>query len=75
MRLAMDIKTIQISVKGETATGKSHVLSVIEKALKAEYGHDVMVASRDLYLERNLNCSDDQMNKPNKAKVVFVLSE
>ncbi|MDN4019658.1 hypothetical protein QX205_06070 [Acinetobacter pittii] len=71
----MDIKTIHISIKGETATGKSHVLTVIEKALKAEYGHDTMVTSRDLYLERNLNCSDNQMNKPDKARTVFVLTE
>jgi ABC-type lipoprotein export system ATPase subunit len=70
-----NINTIQISISGDVGCGKSHILTVIEKALKAEYGHDLMVASRDLYLERNLNSSDDQMEKINKANTVIVLSE
>ncbi|WP_151778772.1 hypothetical protein [Acinetobacter bereziniae] len=70
-----NINTIQISISGDVGCGKSHILTVIEKALKAEYGHDLMVASRDLYLERNLNSSDNQMEKINKANTVIVLSE
>lgn len=70
-----NIKTIQISVIGGVGTGKSHVLATIQKALQSEYGHDLMVVSRDLYLERNLNVSDDKMEKPNKATTVMVLTE
>ena len=70
----MEIKTIQINVKGETATGKSHILTVIEKALKAEYGNDLMIASRSLELERRM-IRDEDMAKPSKENTVVVLTD
>lgn len=70
-----NMRMIQIAVVGGVGSGKSHVLATIQKALQSEYGHDLMVVSRDLYLERNLNVSDDKMEKPNKATTVMVLTE
>lgn len=70
----MSINTIQINVSGDVGTGKSHILSVIEKALKAEYGNDLMLASRTLELERRM-CRDEDMAKLSKENTVIVLTD
>lgn len=70
-----NINTLQINVAGDVGSGKSHVLATIEKALKAEYGNDLMIASRDLQLERNLCGSDEGMVKLDKKNTVIVLTE
>ncbi len=67
--------TINICVSGGTSTGKSHVMTVIEKALKDEYGLHTQVCSYDLSIERNGIKSDEDMNKPNKADTIFYLEE
>lgn len=64
---------IEITVSGPVGSGKSHVLSVIEAALKAEYGKHVPVASRALSEERGL--VGEAFTKPNAQKVIFVLHE
>lgn len=67
-----DMKVIEIEVKGCTGSGKSHVLDLIERALKAEYGPHTQVASYDLSVERGLTSE----HQPPKAKdTVFVLTE
>jgi len=68
-------KTINICVSGATSTGKSHVMTTIEKALKAEYGLHTQVCSYDLSVERNGVKSDDDMHKPNQADTIFYLEE
>lgn len=70
----MSTNTIQITVNGNIGSGKSHILATIEKALKNEYGNDVMIASRDLFIERNM-CRDEDMEKINKSNTVIVLRE
>lgn len=67
-------KTINICVSGTTATGKSHVMTVIEKALKAEYGIHTQVCSYDLSVER-AGSKDKDMQKPNPADSIFYLEE
>ncbi len=47
-------KVIQVVVTGATGSGKSHVLSVIDAALREVYGPHAQVVSRDLSLERGL---------------------
>lgn len=47
-------KVIEIVVIGGTGSGKSHVLELIDKALRDGYGPHVQVVSRDLSLERGL---------------------
>ena len=47
-------KVIEIVVIGGTGSGKSHVLELIDKALREGYGPHVQVVSRDLSLERGL---------------------
>ena len=47
-------KVIEIVVIGGTGSGKSHVLELIDKALRDGYGPHVQVVSRDLALERAL---------------------
>lgn len=71
----MKTEVIEINVEGDVGSGKTHVLAVIEKALKAEYGHSVQVVSRVLTIERNLLGDDSNMTKPNLDNVVFVLRE
>lgn len=47
-------KVIEIVVIGGVGSGKSHVLELIDKALRDGYGPHVQVVSRDLSLERGL---------------------
>jgi len=47
-------KVIEIVVIGCVGSGKSHVLELIDKALRDGYGPHVQVVSRDLSLERGL---------------------
>ena len=68
-------KTINICVSGTTSTGKSHVMTVIEKALRVEYGIHTQVCSYDLSVERNGVKSDNDMNQPNPADTIFYLEE
>lgn len=70
----MSINTIQINVSGDIGSGKSHILTVIEKALKAEYGDDLMIASRSLEIERRM-IRDEHMAKPSKENTVIVLTD
>ena len=67
-------KTINICVSGTTSSGKSHVLTVIEKALIAEYGEHVQVCSHCLSIERAGN-NDEDMMKPNQQDTIFYLEE
>lgn len=68
------MQTLEINVSGKVGAGKSHILTVIEKALKAEYGDDLMIVSRSLELERRM-CRDEDMAKLNKERTVIVLTE
>ncbi|AMA46253.1 hypothetical protein [Pseudomonas alabamensis] len=65
-------KTIEIVVSGPVGAGKSHVLALIERALRAEYGRDVCIVSPDLDAERQLG---NPGAKPDIKHVVFHLSE
>jgi uridine kinase len=67
-------KVINICVSGATSTGKSHVMTVIEKALKAEYGIHTQVCSYDLSVDRNGN-NDADMIMPQQADAIFYLEE
>lgn len=63
---------IEIVVIGSTGSGKSHVLELIDKSLRAEYGHHVQIASHDLSCERGL-CSPGE--KPRVSDTIFSLRE
>ena len=65
-------KVIEIVVIGGTGTGKSHVLELIDKALRAEYGHHVQIASHDLSCERGLGSPGE---KPRVSDTIFNLRE
>ena len=65
-------KTIEIVVSGPVGAGKSHVLALIERALRAEYGRDVCIVSPDLAAERRLGSPGA---KPDTTHVAFHLSE
>lgn len=70
------MQTIEINVKGETGSGKSHVLAVIERALIAEYGPLMKINCSELVSERNLIGGNlDSWNKPNPTQVNFNLTE
>lgn len=71
----MQTKVLEITVEGEVGTGKSHVLATIEQGLKAAYGQSVQVVSCDLFEERGLVGSDEEMSRPNLKDTVFVLRE
>lgn len=66
--MTMKNRIIEIQVHGFTGDGKTHVCSVIRRALIAEYGILTQVASRVLATEP---CPD---NKPGKH-VVFSVEE
>ena len=68
------MRLINIKVEGATQIGKSHVMTIIEKALKREYGKDMQVCSYDLSVERN-GCNDEDMLRPSPSKVIFNLVE
>lgn len=65
-------KVIEIVVIGGTGSGKSHVLELIDKALRTEYGHHVQIASHDLSLERGLGSPGE---KPRVSDTIFNLRE
>lgn len=65
-------KVIEIVVIGGTGSGKSHVLELIDKALRTEYGHHVQIASHDLSLERGLGNPGE---KPRVSETIFSLRE
>lgn len=65
-------KVIEIVVIGGTGSGKSHVLELIDKALRTEYGHHVQIASHDLSLERGLGNPGE---KPRVSDTIFSLRE
>lgn len=64
-----------VVITGPTQCGKSIVMDRIEKALKAEFGANVV--SDDLRIERNGNNYDelDQWQKDMVKKTTWVLSE
>lgn len=65
-------KVIEIVVIGGTGSGKSHVLELIDKALRTEYGHHAQIASHDLSLERGLGNPGE---KPRVSETIFNLRE
>ncbi|WP_434771257.1 hypothetical protein [Pseudomonas entomophila] len=65
-------KTIEIVVSGPVGSGKSHVLALIERALRAEYSRDVCIVSPDLDAERRLGSPG---TKPDAHHVAFHLRE
>ena len=65
-------RVIEIVVIGATGSGKSHVLDVIDRALRSEYGHHVQIASHDLSCERGLGSPGE---KPKVAETIFSLKE
>lgn len=65
-------KVIEIVVIGGTGSGKSHVLELIDKALRTEYGHHAQIASHDLSLERGLGNPGE---KPRVSDTIFSLRE
>lgn len=65
-------KLIEIVVIGATGSGKSHVLELIDRALRAEYGHHVQIASHDLSCERGLGSPG---TKPRVSETIFSLKE
>ena len=67
------INQIQIDVNGLTATGKTHVMNVIKKALKAEYS-GAQVCSYDLDIELNGNNESD-FQEPLPEATVFWINE
>jgi len=64
-----------IVISGPTQCGKSIVMDTIEKALKSEFGANVV--SEDLRIERNANDyeSMEDWQKKMVAKTTWVLSE
>lgn len=65
-------KVIEIVVIGGTGSGKSHVLDVIDYALRHEYGPHVQIASHDLSCERGLGSPG---SKPCVPDTIFNLRE
>ena len=65
-------KVIEIVVIGGTGSGKSHVLGLIDRALRSEYGHHVQIASHDLSCERGLGSPGA---KPSVSDTIFSLKE
>ena len=64
-------KVIEIVVIGGAGSGKSHVLELIDKALRDGYGPHVQVVSRDLSLERGLGSPGAEPS----ADTIFNLKE
>lgn len=64
----MNKKLMEIQVHGFTSDGKTHVCSIIKKALLEAYGNCTMVVSETLNSEPTSN------NKPSKD-VIFSIEE
>ncbi|QHC93856.1 hypothetical protein PspR84_04185 [Pseudomonas sp. R84] len=65
-------KVIEIVVIGATGSGKSHVLELIDRALRSEYGHHIQIASHDLSCERGLGSPGEA---PRISETIFSLKE
>jgi ABC-type phosphate/phosphonate transport system ATPase subunit len=65
-------QVIEIVVVGPVGSGKSHVLELIDKALRESYGPHAQVVSRELSEERALNSPSA---KPDLARTIFNLRE
>ncbi|MFJ5297483.1 hypothetical protein ACIQAL_13270 [Pseudomonas sp. NPDC088368] len=65
-------QVIEIVVVGPVGSGKSHVLELIDRALRSEYGQHVQVTSHELSQERFMGSPG---NKPNVEKTIFNLRE
>lgn len=63
---------VEIVVIGPVGSGKSHVLDMIERALRAEYGEQVNVVSPELESERRMGSPG---LKPCPSTTVFKLKE
>lgn len=75
-------KIIEIKVTGDTGTGKSEVMQVIENALKDFYGLHAQVVSYDLSMEKASAPNGDVLEEAKttgqcckQQDTVFILSE
>jgi energy-coupling factor transporter ATP-binding protein EcfA2 len=64
-------KVIEVVVIGAVGSGKSHVLSLIDKALRDGYGPHTQIVSRELSMERGLGNPGAQPS----ADTIFSLKE
>ncbi len=64
-------KVIEIVVIGGTGSGKSHLLELIDKALRDSYGPHVQIVSRELSQERGLGSPGSAPS----ADTIFELKE
>jgi len=70
------MRKLEVIVKGETGTGKSHLLAIIERALIAEYGPDMKITCSELVSERNaIGGNLQSWNRPDPTKVKIDLVE
>lgn len=65
-------KVIDIVVIGPTGSGKSHVLDLLARSLRGEYGMHAQITSHELSLEKNLG---HELLKPRIADTIFNLRE
>ena len=65
-------KVIEVIVLGGVGSGKSHVLDLIDKALRAEFGENVTIESPELDAERAMGSPGA---RPDAAQTVFELKE
>lgn len=65
-------QVIEIVVIGAAGSGKSHVLELIDRALRSEYGQHVQVTSHELSRERFMGSPG---SKPKVADTIFNLRE
>jgi hypothetical protein len=64
---------LKVVVSGPVGTGKSHVLAIIERALRLEYGPDIEVICQDTADERNSIGRDiSEWQQPNVDKIVML---
>jgi energy-coupling factor transporter ATP-binding protein EcfA2 len=64
-------KVIEVVVIGAVGSGKSHVLSLIDNALRDGYGPHTQIVSRELSMERGLGSPSPQPS----ADTIFSLKE
>lgn len=65
-------QVIEIVVIGAVGSGKSHVMEVLARALRAQYGIHAQITSHELSLEKNLG---HEPTKPRIADTIFNLRE
>ncbi|WP_240164784.1 hypothetical protein [Pseudomonas lactis] len=63
---------IEVVVIGAVGSGKSHVLDILAKALRCEYGMHAQITSHELSLEKNLG---HELARPRVADTIFNLTE